>query len=99
MVRFGSVGVGGTLYIEKKHFVSYYAEYYFSLGTQEGGYANAFIGSIACSGIFTLHDYDLANVAYPGSRHRRHPAFDSSSSASLSYRLFLTSFSPSSQHF
>jgi hypothetical protein len=36
---FGAVGIGGTLYSEGKHSVSYYVEYYFALGTQEGGYA------------------------------------------------------------
>ena len=39
---FGAAGIGGTLYSEGKHSVSYYAEYYFALGKQEGGYADDF---------------------------------------------------------
>jgi len=39
---FGAIGIGGTLYSEGKHSLSYYAEYYFALGTQEGGYAEDF---------------------------------------------------------
>lgn len=36
---FGAIGVSGTLWKSGKHAVSYYAEYYFSLGKQEGDYA------------------------------------------------------------
>jgi len=39
---FGAIGIGGTLYSEGKHSIGYYAEYYFALGTQEGGYAEDF---------------------------------------------------------
>lgn len=39
---FGAIGIGGTLYSSGKHSVSYYTEYYFALGTQEGGYAEDF---------------------------------------------------------
>ena len=66
---FGSVGVSGTLYSEKKHFVSYYAEYYFSLGTQEGGYANEFTDNFMPYGSefalkYTYAVYDKTSLYY-----------------------------------
>jgi hypothetical protein len=57
---FGAIGIGGTLYSEGKHSISYYTEYYFALGKQEGGYADDFQNNFDQYGSETALKYTYA---------------------------------------
>jgi len=57
---FGAIGVSGTLWKSGKHSVSYYAEYYFALGTQEGDYAIDFPDNFDEYGSETAVKYSYA---------------------------------------
>ena len=64
---FGAIGFSGTAWKEGKHSVSYYAEYYFAIGKQEGYYADDFTDNFDQYGSetalkYSYHMYDNVSV-------------------------------------